>query len=713
MKKTVNLVLGFHNHQPVGNFDHVFEKAYERAYKPFLDLIIQYPKVKFAIHKSGPLLEWLHAHHPEFFKRLKAAVQTGQVEVMTGAFYEPILPIIPDADKLGQINKLNRFVQRHFGYDPVGMWLPERVWEQQIVKPIAEAGIRYVILDDTHFKYAGLQEDQLFGFYVTEEQGKAVNIFPISKTLRYAIPFQPVEKTIEYLRSVATEDGKRVVVYADDGEKFGVWPNTYKHVYQGGWLKEFLKALEDNSDWIRILHFSEVIETVDPIGRVYLPSASYAEMLHWALPPKAYLEFEEFQDRLKADGILSQYEVFVKGGFWRNFLAKYPEANNMHKKMLRVSRKAHEAEAKGKNVKKVLSRVWAAQCNDAYWHGVFGGLYLPNLRFPIYRNLLEAEKELEKGARQAGYRHEFTDFDRDGKDELLVEAPHLDVYFKPDLGGSIFELDVKEVSYNLIDVITRREEGYHRRLKAMREQQSKQGEIASIHDIVESKEENLDLYLQYDWYRRYALLDHFFGPETTFDDFTKCKYPELGDFVDQPYVSKVASKNGNLQVQLRRDGALWFGPSKHRLRVTKVVTFRRGSTDLHVRYRVENREPKPLDIWFGVEFVCGLLAGDADDRYYLSNNRRLEDGRLRSRGIIEGGGDISLIDEWMGLEVQLVPQRCDAIWRFPIETVSLSEAGFERIYQGAVIVPNWKVHLEKAWSTEIEYRIRPRGKRDR
>ncbi|MEE9224759.1 MAG: alpha-amylase/4-alpha-glucanotransferase domain-containing protein [Bacteroidota bacterium] len=706
MKKTITLALGFHSHQPVGNFDHVFEKSYERAYGPFLDLIVQHPKVKFAIHNSGPLLEWIHDHHPEYFTQLRAVVQTGQVEIMTGAFYEAILPIIPDVDKLGQIQKMSKYVKSHFGYEPTGMWLAERVWEQHITKPIADAGVRYVIVDDTHFKYAGLQQDQLFGYYVTEEEGESVNVFPISRMLRYMIPFQPVEKTIEYLRSVATEDGKRVVVYADDGEKFGSWPHTYEQVYERGWLKEFLQALEENSDWIRILHFSETIKAIEPAGRVYLPDAAYPEMLQWALPAKAFVEFGEFENFLKNEGMPSRYEVFVKAGFWRNFLVKYPESNNMHKKMLRVSRKAQEAKARGKKVEKTLDRVWAAQCNDAYWHGVFGGLYLPNLRFAIYRNLLEAEKELEKVAQQHGFRHEFTDFDRDGKEEVLVESPHLNVYFKPDLGGSIFELDVKKISYNLIDVVARREEGYHHKLKALRGHQSQPGAIGSIHDIMRSKEGNLDQHLQYDWYRRHALLDHFFGPRTTFDDFTQCTYPELGDFVDQPYACRVTSRNGNLQVQLWRDGALWFGSSKHRLRVTKTVTLKRGSLDLHVGYRVENQEPKPLDIWFGVEFVCGLLAGDAEDRYYVSNSRRLEDGTLRSRGIIEGAHDISLVDEWMGVEVQLVPQCCNAIWRFPVETVSLSESGFERIYQGAVVVPNWKVHLEKVWSTEIEYRIR-------
>src|ERR1044072_5704898 len=83
---------------------------------------------------------------------------------------------------------------------------------------------------------------------------------------------------------------------------------------------------------------------------------------------------------------------FVKGGIWRNFLMKYPESNAMYKKMLRVSSKVHA----GKKNEAALDHLWAGQCNCAYWHGVFGGLYLPVLRQAIYRNLIEAERILDE-----------------------------------------------------------------------------------------------------------------------------------------------------------------------------------------------------------------------------------------------------------------------------------------------------------------------------
>jgi alpha-amylase/alpha-mannosidase (GH57 family) len=530
--KKINLVLGIHNHQPSGNFDFVFEHAYNSAYKPFIEILARHPKIKLAQHYTGILFEWILKNHPEFIQQLKSLVDSGQVELITGGFYEPILAVIPDQDKLDQIKKLSDFIIEQFGKVPVGMWLAERVWEQHIVKFISQAGVKYVIIDDTHFRYAGLTGEQLLGYYITEEQGFTVNIFPISKMLRYTIPFQPVEKTIDYLREIATEEGDRVIVYADDGEKFGVWPNTYKHVYDDGWLEEFFCALEENSDWINILHFSEVLDKIKPVGRIYLPNASYAEMMHWALPADAYLDYEKLEEHLKEEGMYEQYSRFFRGGFWRNFLVKYPEANNLHKKMLRVSERARKLQAKGKDVKSALEKIWRAQCNDPYWHGIFGGLYLTNLRSTAYRNLISAENELDKLERKKIIKYEFTDFDKDGKEELIVETPNFNVYINPNYGGQIFELDFKPAEFNITDVMTRKKEGYHEKILQLSKEMNNpnnQG-VASIHDMLTAKEEGLEKFLHYDWYKRGSLVDHFLGAGTTIENFYQCKYPEQGEF---------------------------------------------------------------------------------------------------------------------------------------------------------------------------------------
>jgi len=707
--KTVTLVLGIHNHQPVGNFDSIFEQAYQHAYLPFLDVLERHPHVKLSQHYTGILLEWLQENHPEFIERLSALVSEGRVELMTGAFYEAILPSIPDIDKRLQIQKLTERIHLLFNVTPKGMWLAERVWEPFLAKPIAEAGVKFIAVDDSHFKSAGLTEEELLGYYVTEEQGSMLNVFPISKRLRYAIPFQPVDVTINYLRSVASEDDHTVVVFADDGEKFGVWPSTFKHVYENEWLDQFFSVLDENSEWIHLRHFSEVVETIPPRGRVYLPNASYAEMMHWALPPKAFVVYEEFEKFLEQSPRGEDFQRFFRGGFWRNFLSKYPEANNMHKKMLRISRTIHDIEQKrGSSVylRAALDHLLAAQCNDAYWHGVFGGLYLPNLRFPIYHHLLEAEYMIDARLKRRGYRSEFTDFDCDGHKELLIESELLNAYFKPHSGGALFELDDKRVGYNVLDIVSRHEEGYHQKLRHGIEDPPSvhavtDSTVASIHDLLLTKESGLERFLHYDWYQHGSFIDHFFGERFTIENFAEARYPEQGDFVNQPYSVAVKKKRDGLAVTLERTGGVWAFDQWKPIRVRKLLTFRHGSASIGANYELENLSGEPIEVWFGIEFSFGFLTGDAPDRYFEFDNLQLEDRRLRSSGIVEQSQRAAVVDEWLGIRAEVALEKPTSWFRVPIETVSLSEAGFERLYQGTIVVPNWKLRIEKKHNLRI------------
>ena len=102
----VYFAFGIHNHQPVGNFDFVFEDAFNKSYLPFLQMLKKHPKIRIALHFTGILLGWIRDHHPELIDMVKKLVLRNQIEMMTGGYYEPILSIIPENDRVGQIMKL-------------------------------------------------------------------------------------------------------------------------------------------------------------------------------------------------------------------------------------------------------------------------------------------------------------------------------------------------------------------------------------------------------------------------------------------------------------------------------------------------------------------------------------------------------------------------------------------------------------------------------
>jgi 4-alpha-glucanotransferase len=681
--KTLRFVFAVHNHQPVGNFWSVFEEAYTRSYRPFLDVLERYPTVKFTAHWTGPLLEWLVDQHPEYVERLRVCAGRGQLEVLGGGYYEPILAVIPEADRVGQIRKLSSLVESLFGVSPRGMWLAERVWEQSLVRSIAAAEMEFVCVDDTHFLQAGVPAEAVRGYYMTEDGGVPLRVFPIDKKLRYSVPFRDLDETMSHFIRQAESGAVHTIVHADDGEKFGVWPRTYEHVFEKGWLDQFCRRLVESGAWLQTAHLGEVIDAEPPTGTVALPDASYVEMMKWALPAEAQVRLDLFETRLKEAELHTENAHFVRGASWRNFLARYPEANHLHKKMLRVAKRCHAATPRVSE--KVLEHLWAAQCNDVYWHGSFGGLYLPYLRFSAYRHLLQAESALDARAASRTARLEQTDADSDGHEEILYESRVQDLWLAPSTGGTLYELDFKPAAVNLLDCLSRREERYHRQLR-----EREPG------DRLELKEEDLGSYLAVDWYRHGSFVDHLLGPGTTLEGISRCVYPELGDFVNQPYAAEVRKRRGAVEVSLRREGALWRDGSKHRISIAKTFTLRDGKAGFDVEYLLRNLEDAPAEIWFAVELVIGGMAGNAPDRYYTIDGKPPDDPRLSSAGETPDVSGVSATDEWLGIRTGFQFGTHATLWRFPLETVSRSEGGLERLYQASVLMPHWRFTLPGA-----------------
>ncbi len=675
----INLVLALHNHQPEGNFHDVFLQAFNNAYEPFIRELEAFPEIKVVLHYSGILFRWLQENRPDFMERLRRLVAVGQVEMMGGAFFEPILVMIPDEDKIGQINKQSEFIRENFEVDAKGAWLAERVWEPHLARPLNQAGIRYTVLDDAHFHNVGFSEKETLRYYVTEEEGAPLSIFPISEKLRYMIPFAEPEQTIEYLRVMATPEGERVVVLADDGEKFGSWPGTLELIYQDGWLKRFFQLLRDNSQWLNVTTFSEYMERVPAAGRVYLPAGSYREMMEWS------------------------------GGFWRNFFVRYPESNQIHKKMLYAGKKIAllpEGEAK----KKATDLLWSGQCNCAYWHGVFGGIYLNFLRSTLYSRLIAAENLADRALHSddTWMELEMVDYNFDGAEEILLNGPDLGVVISPKEGGSLLELDFKPRNFNLLDTLSRRPESYHCNIFELAGSQCADNEVKTIHHITRVKEAGLENLLTYDNYRRASLIDHFFAPETTFEQFSAGNSEiEVGDFVNKPYnVVEAASENGLARVVLSRNGDVRGCGGSARVKVEKTIGYMSTSREISYSYRLENLSDMPLISRFAVEFNINFLAGSAPDRYYNFPGY-FGDRLLNSKGEVKKVQEFGMVDEWQGIATYFQFSRDADVWRQPLETVSQSEGGMERVYQGSSIFPSWTVNLapQEPWTISFTQKV--------
>ena len=720
--KSIHFGLLLHNHQPVGNFPWVFQQVYEAAYLPLIEALERHAQIRLALHYTGSLLDWLGEAHPEFLQRIAALVRRQQVEMVGGGYYEPVLPAIPDQDKLGQVRKLSERVLRDFGATVSGMWLAERVWEPGLPRLLREAGIEWTILDDIHLKSVGLEESDLYGYYATEDQSPVLKVFATSQALRYTVPWRPVRETIDLLRSLATSDGERILAMGDDGEKFGSWPGTREYCWgndgKSGWIEEFFSALEENRSWLHTTPPGEYAREHPALGRIYIPTSSYIEMSEWALPPRKSYLFGQILHKLQEE---HENEIlqFMRGGFWRNFLVRYPEVNNQHKKMLRVHDAVYTAGATDEHG---LSHLWKAQANDTYWHGLFGGIYMGHVRSAIYHHLIKAENAAQQAIQGAGHwqSYEFTDFDRDSRDELLIEGDQQNLYLDPQRGGALFEWDMRRSTHNVLCVMTRREEGYHRTLReyeqarrkreagmlineTQKEVQHEEG-AANPHTIVRTKEPYLDRLLVVDRHRRYSLVDHFLAPGVSLEHVIRASYEEQGNFVEQPYEVQARQDGLGITVTCERAGRVLrpgaLAPQS--VLVNKTLFVPNGREELMIRYTIQNRSESRLQTRFACEWNFHLLGGGNDQAYYHVQGHHLENDHFDSTGEVEHVETFHIGNRWLQQDLEFALSEPAALWRYSIETVTGSEAGFERNHQGGCLMLLWPLLLEAGQSWEVE-----------
>jgi 4-alpha-glucanotransferase len=649
------LLLGIHCHQPIDNFDYVIDDAIAKSYRPFFEILAKFPQFKISVHFSGSLLEYIQTHDKKLFKLMQRL--SSQIEFFTGGFYEPVLASIPSNDRIAQITKLNKFIEKYFDQTPKGLWLTERVWDNSIIKDLKSCGIEYVIVDDYHLKTCGAQLDNLNGYFITEESGEQIGIFPINQELRYAIPFYGLNKTNEILHTFADDTGKNAAVIFDDGEKFGIWPKTYETVYEKKWLEKFIiQSLNDTM--IDVKTFQEFYSENKPLALVYLPTVSYFEMGEWSL---------NSTDGLALENIINnhpEFNKFLRGSTWKNFLSKYQESNWIQKRYLELSKK----QIKDKYYQECL---YKAQCNDVLWHGVFGGIYLPNLRDNAYKYIIECEKQLEQP-------FDILDIDMNGYEEYKFMNEKFLTIISTKEGGQIFELDLLNKNFNLQNTLTRYEEVYHHKIEQKEENSSKEdievevnmdGEIATIHENTLQVEQ--DISFDYDWYLKKSAIDHIVSSDITLEEFSKSSFREFGDFANQPFKIIKSSKK---KLYLKRDGGIYDIPTLETT-LEKNYHFKKNKIDLELFINNSSKKYAYLHEW-NLHFAS--LKDVTFNGAYLDTKEQYS--------MLEIASDtLTIKDKYLNQTFVFFTKNVSGIFISTLNSISQSEKGVDIMNQGVSI----------------------------
>ena len=706
MPPRISLALALHNHQPVGNFGWVFSEVFEKAYAPMVDALERHPGVRLSLHYTGALLDWLIAERSDMIDRLRALVDRGQVEILGGGSYEPVLVALPERDRVGQLTRMADDLERRFGRRPRGAWLAERVWEPDLPTSLVAAGYEWTILDDAHFRAAAIPEEDLWGPYTTEDQGRVLRVFGTEQGLRYRIPFREVDDVMEYLRGHATDTGDRLGTMGDDGEKFGGWPTTWEHCWgERRWVDRFFSALEANADWLTTTTPSAWLAEHAPIGRVYIPNGSYAEMGIWALPPDESRAFSDVLHRAQDDG--RPEARWLRGASWRNFQVKYREINDLHKRMLAVSDEV-AAMAEGAARDRALQHLYQGQSNDSYWHGLFGGVYISHMRLATWEHLLAAEELAETAAGSLSVA-ELRDLDLDGVDEVRLADAGQVVEVDLAEGAGIGSWDIRGVWHALAAVLRRRPEPYHATVltlatpapidgSTLRDETASEEDTdrpLSIHETARVKEPGLAALLVYDAYERRSGVIRVLAADATVDEWAAARATELGDLVDGAF-DVVDLRPGRLVV--RRDTSI----GDAQVGATKTIQLGgdRHSPTLTLSVEMEHRGGKPLQARVGVEWSLTMLGGGGNPAAWwdVGGERTGHD----RRGAASGIESIAQGNDFVGVAVTTSTDAADAWWA-PIETVSNSEDGFERVYQGSGLLLSWPIRLAQGerWTRSV------------
>ncbi len=361
--------------------------------------------------------------------------------------------------------------------------LGERPW----CPALADAGIRYVTVDDYHFLCTGKTVEELDGYL--QHRGGRPQPRSVSDLRGAALPHSVLSRAPR--PSPSSKAWRRAIrgsaaIYFDDIEKFGIWPETYEWVYEKGWLQQFIEGVRRSSGDRAPQHFDEYrAASADARRRL-----SADHLLHRDERVDAAGRARARLCRPGQAGAGPRPLRARQGLPARRHLAQFPVAlqrveldAQAHAGAVGATRRAAAAQRSTGRLRELL---YLAQANDAYWHGLFGGLYLPHLRRAVYNALVELEGRAGPvSAAAGGASSSMPTWTASRSCSFTTRSCKR--WFAATADAAVIELDSYSLRHNFGDTLRRREEHYYRKMH-VGEHQHFQGEgIASAHDRVSFK----------------------------------------------------------------------------------------------------------------------------------------------------------------------------------------------------------------------------------
>jgi hypothetical protein len=299
----------------------------------------------------------------------------------------------------------------------------------------------------------------------------------------------------------------------------------------------------------------------------------------------------------------------------------------------------------------MLDALYEAQANDAYWHGLFGGLYLPHLRRAIYNAIVRLEALLDEVApRQQKLA---ADLDLDGDEEVFLQNGVLQAVIRQDGSAAICEFDAYRLCHNFADTLSMPHEHYHRKVHAQAGTEHQGEGIANPHERVSHKHEITQEDMVIDARQKLMFLDHWLS----------------GDVESMP--GYVPSKYAGMPLGAAFAAVLGAG------KVRKSIVL--DDTRLYVAYHFDGVGAGVFRVTVNIAMPsCDGPAG----RFRVGDEIMGGFGQLLQLDAMQ---HIVLEDAVLGGKLKVSANRAVSFASQPCFSVSQSEAGFEKIMQAVVL----------------------------
>ena len=640
----MTLVLGSHAHVPYGSDPGEFEKTYTDQLLPFISSLNKYPRVQAALHYSGVLLHWIERSHPELFMLIEDMVVRKQIEMLGGGFYEPMLPIIPLQDKIGQIEFLTTYLRRHFGKRPQGCWIPAFAWEQSLVSPLAACGMGFTFLGERQFALAAGCGAAATGAYadapcICEDQGKVITVFPVLQSLETALAGGHADKSVSSLLTALRDDfNKR----RPEGTDYIVSIFPHK-IHSGGKSKE--------GAWSR---FFEELSRCENFVETVIPGKLVKNL--YSLQKLAFPDSPNTADAVSP----------------RRFIVVNPEAGGIYAKMVFTNVLINQL--RGDKSRKLSAReeLWKAQGSSLFCRIGKQGLHNRLLRNAAYSALLGAERVTREKGKFSPSLAPF-DFNMDGAEEWLFRDAKINCYVQS-AGGGIFEMDYLPAAWNYLDTSGGRLAFADRLLPAALNVEDLSDSIVSAGGAVSSRD------------------------AVSCGDAVSTARLCGGERYDICELDKVRRK---LRLTLRPLSAgqkkIPFGT----IEIEKTYVLKKDA--VCVGYSLINRGTLPETFQFAPEIDLALPGeGDAFTRFFACKSTQAD--AALSRPVLHGADGLKIHDIKNEVQINLTANQPFDGKISPVYVCD-DETG-EKLYQALCIMPLFPVSLEPDGKWEIEFTLK-------